>query len=415
MDQCCRARVNSGRNSPAGIEPHFSKMKRAVILWDYYQHYHIARLRALRAAGLAQGWEIFGLAAGASGAARDSHVAISTAAADSPVVLDGVAGGVNSPSTAARFAEWLEVHRPDAVILPGYANRVARTGLRWCRRNRKGAVLMFETQERDLRRSWYKELVKRFLVAQADAVFGGGKSHLAYARKLGMPAERCFDGYDVVDNEFWRVTAGASRAGAANEHEPYFFAVGRFIEKKNFPGLIRAFAAFRRLPGHEAWRLVIAGEGPERPRIEAEIAAAGLGNAVVLPGYLDAESSARWYGRAAAFIMPSSHEEQWGLVVNEAMAAGTPVIVSDICGCVPDLIEDDETGLLFSPVRLETLVAAMGRLADDSELCARVSTAASLRISRYSLELFAQQALGACSVAIAEGAERGYRRLLRCL
>jgi len=381
-------------------------MRHIVILWDYYQHYHLARLRALRAAGMAQGWEVFGLAAGASGAARDSHVAIISAAADSPEVLDGPAGGVNSPSTAVRFAEWLEVHRPDAVILPGYANRVARTGLRWCWRNRKGAVLMFETQERDLRRSWYKELVKRFLVAQADAVFGGGKPHLAYARKLGMPAERCFDGYDVVDNEFWRVTAGASRAGAANEHEPYFFAVGRFIEKKNFPGLIRAFAAFRRLPGHEAWRLVIAGDGPERPRIEAEIAAAGLGNAVVLPGYLDAESSARWYGRATAFIMPSSHEEQWGLVVNEAMAAGTPVIVSDSCGCVPDLIDDGMTGLLFSPQRPETLIEAMARMADSAELRSRLAASAAQRIDYYSPARFATQALAACECASWAGARR---------
>ena len=374
-------------------------MKRVAIIWDYYQHYHLARLHALRAAGKAQDLEVFGLVAGASGAARDSHVAIISAAADSPVVLDGAAGGVNSPSTAARFAEWLEVHRPDAVILPGYANRVARAGLRWCRRNRKGAVLMFETQERDLRRSWYKELVKRFLVAQADAVFGGGKTHLAYAHKLGMPADRCFDGYDVVDNAFWHERAEAARNGNPNEHNPYFFAVGRFVPKKNFPGLVRAFSEFRRMPGHGQWRLVIGGDGPERARIEAEIAAAGLGDAVVLPGYLDAEASARWLGRAAAFIMPSSHEEQWGLVVNEAMAAGTPAIVSDSCGCAPDLISEGETGLLFSPARPESLVGAMARMAESPELRARLTAGAAYRVGLYSVDRFAAQALRASETA----------------
>ena len=381
-------------------------MRRIAILWDYYQHYHIARLRAMHVAGAEHGCTVFGLAAGFAGAARDAHKAVSAEGTITPDVIDCVEGNVGSRRTAQLFVRWLDVEKPDAVILPGYANRVSRAGLRWCRRNWRGAVLMFETQERDLHRSWYKELVKRFLVGQADAVFGGGKTHLAYARKLGMPDDRLFDGYDVVDNEFWRVNAGASRAGAANGHEPYFFAVGRFIEKKNFPGLIRAFATFRRLPGHETWQLVIAGDGPERPRIEAEIASTGLGDVVVLPGYLDAETSARWYGRAAAFIMPSSHEEQWGLVVNEAMAAGTPVVVSDICGCAPDLIDAGATGLLFDPARPDTLVAALVQIADSEELRNRLALAGRQRIAHYSVERFALQAMHACVVAADHAARR---------
>ena len=381
-------------------------MRYLACIWDYYQHYHLARLQALHFAGTARGWRVVGLAAGAAKAERDAHRAVRNFQSMAPVVLDAEKGSTDSPATARRFACWLEEQQPDAVMLPGYASCLSRTGLRWCRRNRKGAVLMFETQERDLPRRWYKELVKRFLVGQADAVFGGGKPHLAYAQKLGMPAERCFDGYDVVDNEFWRVNAGASRAGAANGHEPYFFAVGRFIEKKNFPGLIRAFAAFRQLPGHGQWRLVIGGDGPERRRIEAEIGAAGLGETVVLPGYLDSGASARWYGRAAAFVMPSSHEEQWGLVVNEAMAAGTPAIVSDVCGCVPDLIENDLTGLLFSPQSPETLIEAMLLMADSVVLRSRLVAAAAKRIDRYSLAYFATQALVASECASRAGSRR---------
>lgn len=381
-------------------------MKRVAILWDYYQHYHHARLRALEVAGLAQGVVVYGLAAGESGAARDSHVALAVGDGVAPEVLDGAAGTVGSACTARRFVEWLDVQQPDAVILPGYANRVARAGLWWCRRNRRGAVLMFETQERDLPRRWHKEFVKRWLVGLGDAVFGGGRTHLDYARKLGMPAERCFDGYDVVDNAFWQERAAAARAGRPNGHEPYFFAVGRFISKKNFDGLVRAFADFRRLAGHEEWRLVIGGAGPERVRIEAEIATAGLAESVVLPGYLDPEATARWLGRAAAFVMPSSREEQWGLVVNEAMAAGTPVIVSDICGCAPDLVAEGETGLLFSPARPDSLVAALTRLAASPDLRTQLAAGAAQRIGHYSVVYFGAQALAACECASKAGSRR---------
>ena len=384
-------------------------MRYLACIWDYYQHYHLARLRALHFGGTERGWRVVGLAAGASKAERDAHRAVRNFQSMAPVVLDAENGSTDLPATARRFACWLEEQQPDAVMLPGYASCLSRTGLRWCRRNRKGAVLMFETQERDLRRSWYKELVKRFLVRQADAVFGGGKTHIAYARKLGMPADRCFDGYDAVDNEFLRERAEVARNDPANGHEPYFFAVGRFIEKKNFPGLIRAFAAFRQLPGHGQWRLVIGGDGPERWRIEAEIGAAGLGDPVVLPGYLDAEASARWYGRAAAFVMPSSHEEQWGLVVNEAMAAGTPAIVSDICGCVPDLVDDGKTGLLFSPSHPVTLVAALSRLADSVELRTQLASSAAERIARFSPERFATQGLLAADRACTHAEHRRLR------
>ena len=82
---------------------------------------------------------------------------------------------------------------------------------------------------------------------------------------------------------FWSERAAAARDGSPNSHEPYFFAVGRFIPKKDFPGLIRAFAAFRRDSQQAHWRLVLGGDGPERARIEAEIAAVGLQDAVVLP------------------------------------------------------------------------------------------------------------------------------------
>lgn len=375
--------------------------KRLVILWDYYQHYHLARLAALHAAGAAQGWDVVGLAAGGGGTRRDSHLA-ETGRADvpSPVVLGGPDEDLRSPSVARQLADTLERLQPTAAILPGYGTHVARAGFRWCRRHRRGAVMIFETQEKDLPRFWLKEWLKRRLVRQADAVFCGGRSHAHYAGQLGMPPARIFSGYDAVDNDRWRETAARARQHPAPGPTPYFFAVGRFIPKKNFDGLVAAFARFK-AADPAGWRLVIAGDGPERSRIEAEITRHRLGDSVQLPGYTTADETARWLAHAGVFVMPSAREEQWGLVVNEAMAAGTPAIVSTACGCVEDLVQEGVTGLRFDPASEDSLLSAMRQLAVDPGRRNQLAAAAQRHLEIFSLENFGRQALAAAECALA--------------
>ena len=169
-----------------------------------------------------------------------------------------------------------------------------------------------------------------------------------------MASERVFDGYDVVDNDYFAAGADAARAGAANlraKHglpERYFFGSARFIPKKNLPRLIRAFAAYRAAAGPDAWDLLLLGDGPEKPEMLRLIEDLRLGGSVHLPGFKPMSDLPAYYGLAGALVHAST-TEQWGLVVNEAMAAGLPVIVSRTCGCAPDLVTDGKTGFAFDP------------------------------------------------------------------
>ena len=146
----------------------------------------------------------------------------------------------------------------------------------------------------------------------------------------------------------------------------FFLASNRFLPKKNLPGLLRAFAQYRTAAGADPWDLVLLGDGPLRPDVERLIADIGLAGAVHLPGFKQYPELPAYYGLAGAFVHAST-SEQWGLVVNEAMAAGLPVLVSDRCGCAPDLVAEGINGFTFPPedhVRLAGLMSEVAAQPD---------------------------------------------------
>jgi 1,2-diacylglycerol 3-alpha-glucosyltransferase len=372
--------------------------RQLVILWDYYQHYHLARLAALRSRAALEGWKVIPLAAGQRGASADCHE-ITFADSKGPLYLGGEEDDLHSAVVARRLRLELDRSCPDAVMLPGYGFRVSRAALRWCRRNRRGAVMMFESKESDAARSWPREFLKRLVVRQADSVFCGGRAHADYAARLGTQPDRIFLKYSAVDNGYWRERAGAARSVRPAGSPPGFLAVGRFVPKKNFAGLVEAFGQFK-TTDPDGWRLVLVGDGPERPAIDAMIDRWHIRSSVDLPGYGTAEDTAVWLGRSDVFVSPSTRGEQWGLVVNEAMAAGLPAIVSRHCGCAVDLVEDGVSGLLVDPAEPGHLLKAMRRLAGDGELRLRLGSAGQRRIDAYSVEEFARQAMAAVARAI---------------
>jgi glycosyltransferase involved in cell wall biosynthesis len=92
------------------------------------------------------------------------------------------------------------------------------------------------------------------------------------------------------------------------------------------------------------------------------------------------------YAAADVLVLPSDRQETWGLVINEAMAAGLPVIASDAVGCVPDLIAPGVTGDRFPPGDVKALAAALKGLKDDPTRGPRMATAAAKRVSEFSAE-----------------------------
>ncbi len=138
----------------------------------------------------------------------------------------------------------------------------------------------------------------------------------------------------------------------------------RFVPKKNLDVLLEAFAAYCEA-SRSPWELVLCGDGPMKEGLEAMTRELGISDHVRMPGFVQYEDLPSYYGLAQAFVH-ASHREQWGLVVNEAMAAGLPVLVSERCGCVPELVQQGVNGFTFPPSDAAALKRLLLRFSDGS-------------------------------------------------
>ena len=286
----------------------------------------------------------------------------------------------------------LDVHTPDVVaFMGGYSTPDARACLSWCRRFERPAVIMMESKADDATRNPMREWVKRMIVSLGDAALAGGTPQREYLEQLGMPANRIFEPYDVVDNAFFsdRAIEVATHPDRFRElpglesSEPFFLASNRFVERKNLRTLLDCFARYRNATA-KPWRLIMLGDGPLRGDLERRTR-----EGVTFAGFRQIGELPAYYGRASAFVHPAL-QDQWGLVVNEAMASGLPVVVSTGAGCSRDLVAHGTNGFVFDPVDEDALV---GRLRTMSELSrdelARMGDASRRIVSKWSPEAFA--------------------------
>ena len=270
------------------------------------------------------------------------------------------------------FSSALEQTDPDVVAVNGWNNFGSVIAANCCVRRGIPMVVMSESSHQDEARNCWKEAIKRRIVGLYSGALVGGRRHVKYLVELGMPRERVYTGYDVVDNEYFRQNAQEVRGQKSDVRkqyglpENYFLASARFIEKKNLARLISAYAEYRqksRTGGKEPWDLVLLGDGPLRETVNSQLSTLNLHEHVHLPGFKPYDELPVYYASANAFVHASA-VEQWGLVVNEAIASGLPVIVSDRCGCAPELVNGN--GFTFDPTNEHELAARLLEMASLS-------------------------------------------------
>ena len=327
-----------------------------------------------------------------------------------------------------RRAFWsaLEQANPEVVAVNGWNNFGSLAAAKCCVERGVPMVVMSESARDDEPRTWWKETIKKQIVGLYSAALIGGQRHVEYLVELGMPRERIFTGYDVVDNAYFRRRAEEVRSQKSEVRqkyglpENYFLASARFIEKKNLPRLIKAYAKYRQRSsafaatadrevgrqrsevsnGNAPWDLVLLGDGPLREALNSQLSTLNLHRHVHLPGFKQYEELPVYYALAKAFVHPST-TEQWGLVVNEAIASGLPVIVSERCGCVPELVGDN--GFTFDPLNEDELTARlldMASLSDDEQR--RLGDASYRIAANVAPELFGEALEQAAQLALSD-------------
>jgi glycosyltransferase involved in cell wall biosynthesis len=271
------------------------------------------------------------------------------------------------------FSSALKQTSPDVVAVNGWNNFGSLIAAKNCIGRGIPMVVMSESSRQDEARIWWKEMIKRRIVDLYSAALVGGERHVEYLVELGMPRERIFTGYDVVDDNYFGRRTAEIRNSKSEVRDKlalpanYFLASSRFVEKKNLARLIRAYAEYRQESQNAAkatWDLVLLGDGPLRNALNSQLSALKLHKHVHLPGFRSYDELPAYYALANAFVHAST-SEQWGLVVNEAIASGLPVIVSNRCGCAPDLVNGN--GFTFEPTNEHELAASLLHLASLSD------------------------------------------------
>jgi 1,2-diacylglycerol 3-alpha-glucosyltransferase len=296
---------------------------------------------------------------------------------------------VNRGLTAA-----LSEFRPQAVVCGGYNYLASWQAAGWAKRNKVPLLLWSESTKSDLRRELrIVEGMKTRFVRMCSASIAAGISSREYLIQLGAPDETIFIAPDAVDNAFYAARAQQARARAdevrsrLNLPSRYFLFVGRLVREK---GIFELLEAYSRLDDNERSQvgLVIAGDGSLRAAVEKQASAIRVG-CVRFTGFAQREPLAELYALAEALVFPTQ-SDPWGLVVNEAMACGLPVIASKVAGCAADLVRNADNGFIVAPGDVAQLTIALSKLLSDPQHTADMGARSAQRIQAFTPEACAE-------------------------
>lgn len=349
-------------------------MLRIAIGYENFGPYHLARLKAL-----ATKCELLALEFVKQSATYNWE---STGQfAFNGLTLETEVNNSNFSETVYKLEKALTAFSPDVVFVPGWSASQALAMLHWSRKAGVPSVVMSDSQEIDEPRTLAKEFVKSRLLSLFDGALVAGIRHRKYLQKLGFKNQVIRTPYDVVDNAHFAPRADTIEA-------PYrrnILCCARLVEKKNLSTLLVAYRRFLdRLESDEqsAPNLIILGEGPLRAALTGQIADLELDHKVTLPGFVGYQMLPAAYHSARIFVLAST-TEQWGLVVNEAMAAGCPVVVSDRAGCGPELVQNGRNGFSFNPGDPNQLANRLLMLHTNSQALAKYGSESQRIVAKY--------------------------------
>ncbi len=299
----------------------------------------------------------------------------------------------------------LERFTPQTVICGGYNYVASWSAALWARARGIPFILWTESTERDARSGGFltERLRNKFLGYCSGFVVPGSAS-LQYLTQLKVSEEIVYTAPNAVDNDFFAITSQATREtiGYRAAHglpDRFILYAGRFVPSK---GIFDLLAAYEGLPAEitSAVGLVFVGGGPAESHLRTLSGKSPRGRISVL-SFRQREDLAALYASADVFVFPT-HSDPWGLVVNEAMACGLPIVCTDIAGCVADLVSDGWNGKVVPSGAPLALADAIELLLRSDDMRSLMGTNSRERIGMFSPQHCAD---GLASAALAMKAE----------
>lgn len=281
----------------------------------------------------------------------------------------------------------------DLIILGGWSEPAYLLLWFWAVLSQKKLIFWVESTAYERFRSWPKEKFKKFLLRSAAGCIVPGKRSREYCRKLGMSEERIFFTPNSVDRDYFRNQAekllplkNTLREGANLKGFVILF-VGRLVESiKGVSTLIKACGELERKGRKIA--LLLAGDGPDSGSYRELVRREGLRDVRFL-GFLNYEVLCQYYAMAHVLVLPS-YSEPWGLVLNEGMEFGLPLVVSEAVGAGPDLVNPGKNGFVIPAGNASALAQVLEKLVEDENLRSKMGEASRAIIEHFSPENWAE-------------------------
>lgn len=282
---------------------------------------------------------------------------------------------------------WLLLARRPDVLVSLYAEPVFIAG--WLLAKLRGAKTGFwveVTFDRWVKRRAYKNWIKRWLFRRVDAIVTVGEDGRRFAEHAGAIAGKIFYAPHVIDVSHYSNGAQLARSGRAQLRTELglrgtvFVYVGRLWWGKGLTYLLEAFEAVQARSSDEI-SLLLVGDGPDEAKLRQRSAERGLRN-VVFAGFKQKPELPRYYAASDVFVFPTLGDP-YGLVVDEAMACGLPVISTSAAGEIRDRIEEGVNGYIVPPDDSLALAARMEELAQSPELRLRMGRLSAEKIQGH--------------------------------
>lgn len=320
---------------------------------------------------------------------RDDKWISNEATAYEPVFLKGFNVFADS-AFCPSVTKWLDAKRFDVFVIGGYSTPTGMLAIRTLRARR---IPFFLNIDGGFIKSdgFIGSKIKRYFIGSATWWLSSGHETNKYLRYYGAEEERIFvyPFTSLMKTDVYPARATApekerirSRLGIG--YGKVALAVGQFVPRKGFDVLLDAWAS---VSGD--YRLILVGSGPEEEAYRQRVRELGLNN-VRIEGFKSKDELREYYRAADLFVMPT-RGDIWGLVVNEALSCGLPVVSSDKCLAALELARKTESIAIVPAEDVAALARTIRQTFENDRAKERLESASLRAMAEYTIEAMAEK------------------------
>jgi len=228
--------------------------------------------------------------------------------------------------------------------------------------------------------SIFRKFERRLLIRRAAAFITYGSKAKDYLVKMGAPAAKVFIGINTVDTEFFATETKKIHHSIPAGQQKHLLYVGYLVPRKNIGRLVSIIEELSKT--RNDFVLDILGDGSEKPLLEKMVLEKKLESRIIFHGFIQKKELPEYFAKGSCFLFQTGFDI-WGLVLNEAMAAGVPVLSSVNAGATHDLIVDGETGFAVDFENKEDILNKINLILDNADLADRIRKNASSFIEMH--------------------------------